>query len=139
MSTDTAVREFAAPIQDLGDKIVKLTLLEAKDLSDYLETKYGIKAAAGGAVMMAGPMPGADAGPAAPAAKTEFDVVLESFGEKKLDVIKEIRKILTGLSLGDAKALVEGAPAKVKEGIAKEEADKIKTQLEAVGAKIAIK
>lgn len=137
MATDQAVREFSAKTKEFGDKIAELTLREAKELSDYLEEVHGIKAAAGGAIMMAGPMPG---GPAAekPAEKTEFDVVLEGFGDKKIGVIKEVRAI-TGLGLKEAKDLVEGVPAKVKEGISKEDAEKVKTQLEAAGATVSIK
>jgi large subunit ribosomal protein L7/L12 len=128
MATDQATREFSALSKELGEKIVGLTLKEAKELSDYLEEVHGIKPAAGGAVMMAAPA-GATGGAAAAVEKTEFDVVLEGFGDKKIGVIKEVRAI-TGLGLKEAKDLVEGVPAKVKEGISKEEAEKIKTQLE---------
>ncbi|MGD9648131.1 MAG: 50S ribosomal protein L7/L12 [Pirellulales bacterium] len=135
MATDT--REFGAGTKQLGDQIVGLTLKEAKELSDYLEEVHGIKPAAGGAVMMAGPVGGA--GPAEPAeAQTEFAVVLESFGEKKIEVIKVVRAA-TGLGLKEAKDLVEGAPSKVKEGVSKEDADKLKAELEKVGAKVAVK
>jgi large subunit ribosomal protein L7/L12 len=134
MATDTATREYSATTKDLGDKIVQLTLKQAKELSDYLENEHGIKAAAGGAVVVA---PTTD-GPAKPEEKTAFDVMLEGFGEKKIGVIKEIRAI-TGLGLVEAKALVEGVPSKVKEGISKEDADKIKAQLEAAGAAVSIK
>ena len=139
MSTDTATRQFSASAKELGDKIVKLTLLEAKELSDYLEEVHGIKAAAGGAVMMA-PVAGAAGagGAAAEPAKTEFDVVLEGYGDKKIGVIKVIRQI-TGLGLKEAKDLVEGVPAKVKEGISKEDAEKIKKELEEAGATVSIK
>jgi len=138
MSTDVAeAREFSAEAKDLGEKIASLTLKQAKELSDYLEAEYGIKPAAGGAVMMAGP---ADGGGAAAAVeeKTEFDVILESFGEKKIDVIKVVRAA-TGLGLKEAKDLVEGVPSKVKEGVSKDDAAKLKTELEGVGAKVAIK
>ncbi|HZZ71306.1 MAG TPA: 50S ribosomal protein L7/L12 [Pirellulales bacterium] len=138
MSTAEATREFSAGAKDLGEKIVKLTLKEAKELSDYLEEVHGIKAAAGGAMMMA-PAAGAGGGAAAPAAeKTEFDVVLESFGENKIAVIKVVRAA-TGLGLKEAKDLVEGVPSKVKEGISKEDAEKLKKELEGSGAKVAIK
>ena len=120
-----------------GDKIVTLTLKQAKELSDYLEEVHGIKAAAGGAVMMAGPMPGA-AGAEAPAAQTEFDVVLDGYGEKKIGVIKVVRQI-TGLGLKEAKDLVEGAPKTVKEGVAKDDANKMKEKLTAVGATVELK
>ena len=128
---------FAEEIKALGDKIAALTLKDAKALSDYLEEVYGIKAAAGGAVVMAGPVAGGDAAPAAEE-KTEFDVVLESFGDKKLDVIKAVRAA-TALSLPDAKKLVEGAPSKVKEGISKDDAEKLKKDLEAAGATVSLK
>jgi large subunit ribosomal protein L7/L12 len=136
MATAEATKEFSAPTKELGDKIVALTLKQAKELSDYLEDVHGIKAAAGGAVMMA-------AGPAAAApvaeAKTEFDVVLDGFdAAKKIGVIKVIRA-LTSLGLKEAKDLVEGAPSKVKEGISKEDADKAKKELEEAGGKVSIK
>ena len=126
MATAEATREFSAPTKELGDKIVALTLKQAKELSDYLEDVHGIKAAAGGAVMMAAP----GAGAAAPAAeaKTAFDVVLEGFdAAKKIGVIKVIRAI-TSLGLKEAKDLVEGSPSKVKEGISKEDAEKAKKE-----------
>ena len=134
MSTDEAVREFSAEAKKLGDKISTLTLKEAKELSDYLEDEYGIKPAAGGAVVVA-----PQDGPAAEAEeKTEFDVVLEGFGEKKIGVIKVVRAS-TGLGLKEAKDLVESAPAKVKEGLSKEDAEKFKTELEEAGATVSIK
>lgn len=127
MATDQALME-------IGDKIAELTLKQAKELSDYLEEKYGIKAAAGGAVMMAAAAPTAEK----PPEQTEFTVTLEGFGDKKIGVIKEVRAI-TGLGLKEAKDLVEGVPAKVKEGISKEDAEKIKAQLEGAGATVSIK
>jgi large subunit ribosomal protein L7/L12 len=134
----TADVEYSALSKDLGDKIVALTLKQAKELSDYLENVHGIKAAAGGAVVMAGPATGA-APVAAAAEKTEFDVVLESFAaDKKIGVIKVVRAA-TGLGLKEAKDLVEGAPSKIKEGISKEDAEKLKKELEEAGGKIAIK
>ena len=137
MATDEATREFSAETKDLGDKIVELTLKQAKELSDYLEDVHGIKAAAGGAVMMAGPAAGGDA--AAPAEEqTEFDVVLENFGDKKIGVIKVVRAA-TGLGLKEAKDLVEAAPSKVKEGISKEDAEKLKKELEEAGATVSVK
>ncbi len=138
MSTDAPPRDFSSSAKELGDKIVQLTLLEAKELSDYLEDVHGIKAAAGGPVMMAGAMPGAAGAAEAPAEQTEFDVMLEGYGDKKIGVIKVIRQI-TGLGLKEAKDLVEGVPAKVKEGIEKEEAEKIKKDLEEAGATVSIK
>jgi large subunit ribosomal protein L7/L12 len=126
---------FPETIRSLGDSIVKLTVLEAKALGDYLETVHGIKAAA--AAVVAAPAAGGEAAPAA-AAQTEFEVVLESFGAKKLDVIKVVRA-LTGLGLKEAKDLVEGAPKSVKNGVSKEEADKVKKELEEAGATVKIK
>src|SRR5215831_13422061 len=138
MATAEATREFSAPTKDLGDKIVALTLKQAKELSDYLEDVHGIKAAAGGAVMVTGPV-GAAGGPAPAEAKTEFDVVLEGFdAAKKIGVIKVIRA-LTNLGLKEAKDLVEGAPGKVKEGVSKEDAEKAKKELEEAGAKVSVK
>ena len=136
MATDQAVREYSPQAKELGDKIVQLTLKQAKELSDYLEEVHGIKAAAAGAVMLAAG-PGAAAAEAKPE-KTEFDVILEAYGDKKIGVIKEVRAI-TGLGLKEAKDLVEGVPAKVKEGLSKEDAEKIKAQLEAAGATVSIK
>jgi large subunit ribosomal protein L7/L12 len=106
---------FAEEIKTLGEKIVGLTLKQAKELSDYLKEVHGIEAAAGGAVMMAAP---SDAPAAVAVVQTEFDVVMTSFGDKKLDVVKVVKN-LTGLSLMDAKKLVEGVPAKIKEGASK--------------------
>ena len=123
-------------INALGDQIANLTLKQAKELSDYIKEKYGIEPAAGGAVMMAAPAAGA--GAAAAVEQTEFDVVLTSFGDKKLDVVK-VAKNITGLSLMDAKKLVEGVPAKIKEKVSKEDAAKVKAELEAVGAAVEIK
>ena len=122
-------------INALGDQIANLTLKQAKELSDYIKEKYGIEPAAGGAVMMAGP---AAAAPEAAAVQTEFDVVLTSFGDKKLDVVK-VAKNITGLSLMDAKKLVEGVPAKIKEKVSKEDAEKVKAELTAVGATVEVK
>jgi large subunit ribosomal protein L7/L12 len=131
----TATMEFADTTKKLGDQIVGLTLKEAKELSDYLKDIHGIEPAAGGAVMMAGP-----AGPAteAPAAKTEFDVMLDSFGDNKISVIKVVRQA-TGLGLKEAKDLVEGVPSKIKEGLSEADAKKLKTELEAAGASVSIK
>lgn len=133
----STVAEFSDATKELGDKIVTLTLKEAKELSDYLKDVHGIEPAAGGAVMMAGPAGGGE-GAAAADEQTEFDVVLESFGDQKIGVIKVVRTA-TGLGLKEAKDLVEGVPAKVKEGLSKEDAEKLKTELEAAGAKVAIK
>src|SRR5690349_13070791 len=135
MSTATA--EYSALSKELGDKIVTLTLKQAKELSDYLKDVHGIEAAAGGAVMMAGPAAGGEAA-AAPAAKTEFDVVVESYGDKKIGVIKVVRAH-TGLGLKEAKDLVEAIPAKIKTGLPKEECEKLKKELEEAGATVVIK
>ena len=122
-----------ADLQKIVDDLSSLTVLEAADLAKMLEEKWGVSAAA--AVAVAGP-----AAAAAPAAeeKTEFNVILAAVGDKKIEVIKEVRA-LTGLGLKEAKDLVEGAPKAVKEGVNKEEADKIKATLEKVGAKVELK
>jgi large subunit ribosomal protein L7/L12 len=123
-----------ADLQSLVDDLSKLTVLEAADLAKMLEEKWGVSAAAAVAVAAA---PGAAA--AAPAEeKTEFTVVLTAPGEKKIEVIKEVRA-LTGLGLKEAKDLVEGAPKPVKEGVTKDEAEKVKAQLEKAGAKVELK
>ena len=122
-----------ADLQKIVDDLSKLTVLEAADLAKLLEEKWGVSAAAAVAVA-AGPAAGA----AAVEEKTEFTVVLTAAGEKKIEVIKEVRA-LTGLGLKEAKDLVEGAPKPVKEGVNKEEADKIKATLEKVGAKVELK
>lgn len=130
--------EVDPAIKTLGDSLVGLTVLQAKSLADYLESAYGIKPAAGGAVMMAAPAGGGGGGEAKPAEKTEFDVVLTNFGENKIGVIKVVRAI-TGLGLKEAKDLVEGAPKPVKQGVAKEEAEKIAKEIEGAGGKAEIK
>lgn len=126
---------MAADLAKLVDDLSALTVLEASELSKLLEEKWGVSAAAPVAVAAA-----AGGGAAAPAAeeKTEFDVILASFGENKINVIKEVRGI-TGLGLGEAKALVEGAPKAVKEGVSKAEAEDIKKKLEDAGAKVELK
>jgi large subunit ribosomal protein L7/L12 len=134
MATDTATT-YADDIKGIGDKIVGLTLLEAKNLADYLENVHGIKPAAGGAVMMAGPAAAA----AAPVEeKTEFDVILAEIGGNKIGVIKVVRAA-TGLGLKEAKDAVEAAPKAIKTGVSKEDADKLKKELEEAGAKVEIK
>jgi len=135
MATDATV-EYSPGAVELGDKIVALTLKEAKELSDYLKDEHGIEpAAAGGAVMMAAPGEG---GGGEVEEQTEFDVVLESFGGNKISVIKVVRSA-TSLGLKEAKELVESAPGKVKEGVSKDDAEKLKTELEAAGATVSIK
>jgi large subunit ribosomal protein L7/L12 len=124
-----------ADLQKIVDDLSSLTVLEAADLAKMLEEKWGVSAAAAVAVA-AGPAAGG--GAAAAEEKTEFTVVLAAAGDKKIEVIKEVRA-LTGLGLKEAKDLVEGAPKTVKEGVAKDEADKIKATLEKVGAKVELK
>ena len=133
---ETATLEFSAETKELGDKIAELNLKQAKELSDYLKEEHGIEPAAGGAVMMAGPAAG-DGGAAAEE-QTEFDVVLTGFGDKKLDVVKVV-KAITGASLMEAKKMVEGCPATLKEAASKEDADKIKADVEAAGGSIELK
>src|SRR4030081_3723156 len=122
-----------AELREIGEDVCRLTVLGAADLAKMLEEKWGVSAAAAVAVA---------AGPAAAAAvveeKTEFTVVLAAVGDKKIEVIKEVRA-LTGLGLKEAKDLVEAAPKPVKEGVNKEEADKLKAQLEKAGAKVELK
>lgn len=125
-----------ASTKDLGDKIAGLTLLQAKALVDYLKSAHGIEPASGGVMMAAAPSSGA-AAPAAEA-QTEFDVILAAFGENKIGVIKVVRAA-TGLGLKEAKDLVEAAPKAVKTALSKEDADKLKAELEASGAKVEIK
>ena len=125
-----------ANLQQLVDELSKLTVLEAAELSKMLEEKWGVSAAAPVA-MMAAPGTGAGAAPAA-VEKTEFTVVLTSAGDKKINVIKEVRAI-TGLGLKEAKDLVEAAPKEVKADVSKDEAEKIKKQLEDAGAKVELK
>ena len=125
-----------ADLKALAEQIVGLTLLEAQELKTILKDEYGIEPAAGGAVMMAGPAGGGEA--AAEEEKTEFDVILKSAGDKKINVIKEVRGI-TGLGLKEAKELVEAGGKAVKEGVSKDEAEAIKKQLEEAGAEVELK
>ncbi|QDV70773.1 50S ribosomal protein L7/L12 [Rosistilla carotiformis] len=135
MSEDTAVAEVSAETKEMGDKIAQLTLKQAKELSDYLKDAHGIEpASGGGAVMMAAPTDG----PAAEAEKTEFDVVLTGFGDKKLNVVKVVKN-LTGASLMDAKKMVESCPATLKEAVSKEDAEKIKAEVEEAGGSVELK
>ena len=127
-------KNFTAEIKELGDKIVALTLMQAKELVDYLKEQYGIEPAAGGAVMMA-PAAGAGAAAAKAEEKTTFDVILKAAGDKKIQVIKEVRA-LTSLGLKEAKDLVEGAPKPVKQGLPKAEAEAAKKQLEDAGGTV---
>ena len=125
-----------ADLNKLAEDIVGLTLLQAQELKTILKDKYGIEPAAGGAVMMAGPAAGAAAAPAEE--QTEFDVVLTDAGANKINVIKVVREI-TGLGLAEAKATVEAAPKAIKEAVGKDEAEKVKKQLEGAGAKVELK
>src|SRR3954452_19303500 len=127
---------FADNIKSLGDSIVKLTVLEAKALGDYLEAVHGIKPAAAAVAVTAGPVGGPAPAPAA--AKTEFDVVLEAIGANKINVIKVVRAA-TSLGLKEAKDAVEAAPKAVKTGVSKEDAEKLKKELEDAGATVKIK
>ena len=134
MSVEAAT-EFDEKTKELGDKIVGLTLLEAKRVVDYLKQVHNIEPAGGGAVMMAAaPVAAAEA----VKEQTEFNVVLTGFGENKIGVIKVVRAV-TGLGLKEAKDLVEGAPKTVKEGVSKEDADKLKAEIVAAGGTCDIK
>lgn len=136
MSEETATIEYSSESKTLGDQIAGLTLVQAKELSDYLENEHGIKAAAGGGVMMA---PAGDGGGGdAAEAQTEFDVILTGFGDKKLDVVKVV-KAITGASLMESKKMVEGCPATLKEAASKEEAAEIKEKVEGAGGAVEIK
>jgi large subunit ribosomal protein L7/L12 len=132
----TATVEVSAEIKGLAESIVGLTLKDAVDLADYLKAEYGIEPAAGGAVMVAGG--GGGGGDDAAEEKTSFDVVLKGDGGKKIQVIKAVREA-TGLGLKEAKEMVEGAPANIKEGVDKEEADKIAEALKEAGADVEVK
>jgi len=133
-------REFSAAAKELGDKIVALTLKEAKELSDYLKEVHGIEPAAGGAVVMAAPAGGGEGGGAeAVEEKTEFDVVLEGYEDaKKVSIIKVVKNA-TGGGLAESKTLVESKPCKIKTGVPKDEAEKLKKELEEAGAQVSIK
>ncbi len=131
----TEARTFSGKIGDLAESLVGLTLLEAQELADCLEEKYGIKPAGGG-VMMAAAL--TDGGPAPVEEQTEFDVVLTGFGDAKINVIKAIRSI-TALGLKEAKELVEGAPKPVKQGVSKEDAEKVKKEITDAGGTAEIK
>ena len=133
MSDEAATVEVSAEISALGDQLVELSLKQAKELSDYLKDEHGIEAAAGGGAVVVAAAGGAGGDGDAAEEKTEFNVVLTSFGDKKLNVVKEVKNI-TGQSLMDAKKLVEGVPATVKEGVAKDEAEAVKEKLEEAGA-----
>lgn len=127
--------EFSAEITELADKLVNLTVKDAQTLVDCLKEVHGIEPAGGGVVMAAG---AGDAGQAAPEEQTSFDVILEGFGDKKIQVIKTVRA-MTSLGLKEAKDLVESAPKAVKEGVSKEEAEKAKGEIEEAGGAASIK
>jgi len=129
---EAPAKKWDSTIKDLGEKIVALTLMQAKELGDYLKEEHGIEPAAGGAVMVAGGPAAGGAGEEAEE-KTSFDLVLKEFGDKKIQVIKEVRA-LTGLGLKEAKELVDNVPKPIKEGMSKEDAEAARDQLEAVGA-----
>jgi large subunit ribosomal protein L7/L12 len=135
MSEETEAKTYDAKITKMGDEIAALTLKEAVDLADFMKDTYGIEPAAGGAVMMAAG--GGDDSDEA-AEQTEFDVILEAAGDKKIQCIKAVREA-TGLGLKEAKEIVDSAPKAVKEKISKDEAEALKTALEEAGASVAIK
>ncbi|MDP6986518.1 MAG: 50S ribosomal protein L7/L12 [Phycisphaerales bacterium] len=135
MSEETATKEFDAKLTKIGDEIAGLSLKDAVDLAEYMKDAYGIEPAAGGAVMMAGPAGGGDEGEAE---QTEFDVILEAAGDKKIAVIKAVREA-TGLGLKEAKALVDSAPGPVKEKISSDDAEALKAALEEAGASVNLK
>ena len=136
MSEETAVVEYSDESKSMGDKIAEMTLKQAKELSDYLKDVHGIEPAAGGGGVMvaaAGGEGGAEA-----VEQTEFDVILTGFGEKKLNVVKVVKN-LTGASLMEAKKMVEGCPATLKEGVSKEDAEKVKAEIEEAGGAVELK
>jgi len=134
--TEESGKTYSDDIKKLGDQIVGLTLLQAKELGDYLKEVHGIEPAAGAVAVAA--MPGVGGAAEAAEEKSSFDVILKVAGEKKIQVIKEVRAA-TGLGLKEAKELVDGAPKPVKEGLSKEDADKLAKILEEVGATVEIK
>jgi len=135
---EAPAKQFSDEIKELGDKIVSLTLKQAQELVDYLKEEHGIEPAAGGAVMVAQAPGAGEAGAPAEEEKTSFDVVLSAVGDKKIQVIKVVRAA-TGLGLKEAKELVDNAPKPVKEGLSKEEAEKLKAELEEAGATVELK
>lgn len=136
---EAPAKEFSAETIALAEKIVGLTLKQAQELVDCLKEKYGIEPAGGGAMIVSGAAAGGGEGAAAPAEeKTAFDVILKSGGDKKINVIKVVRAA-TNLGLKEAKDLVEGAPKPVKQGVSKEEAEKLKKELEEAGAVVEVK
>lgn len=138
--TETNGATYAAAISELGDRIAKLTIVEAVQLKDYLKDKYKIEPAGGGVIMAGGGGGGGGAAAApAPEVKTEFTVSLDGYDQaKKISIIKVVREI-TNLGLKEAKELVEGAPKAVKENVSKDEAEALKKKLEDAGAKVSLK
>ncbi len=134
---EAPAKEFSAAVKDIGDKIVNLSVKDAQNLADYLKDTYGIEPAGGGAVMMAGPMPGAAAAEEVEA-PTQFDVILTDAGASKINVIKVVRAA-TGLGLKEAKDLVDAVPKPIKTDISKDDADKLKKEVEAAGGKVDVK
>ena len=132
--SDEPVKEFSAETKELAEKIVGLTIKQAQELVDCLKDEHGIEPAGGGAVMMAGPAGEAEA----VEEQTSFDVILTACGDKKIQVIKVVRAA-TGLGLKEAKGLVDDAPKAIKEGVSKEEADKLKSELEEAGGAVEVK
>jgi len=127
-----------AQLEKMMDEIKGMTVLELNELVKALEDEFGVSAAAAAPVMMAGAVPGGAAGGEAAEEQTEFDVVLNSIGDKKINVIKAVREV-TSLGLKEAKELVESAPCKIKEGVNKEEAEEVKKKFEEAGAQVEIK
>jgi len=136
--SEEATKTFDAKITKLGDEIAELSLKEAVDLADYMKDTYGIEPAAGGAVMVAGALAGGGGEEGGAEEQTEFDVVLEGPGDRKIQVIKVVREA-TGLGLKEAKGLVDAAPKPVKEKVPKEEAEALKAKLEEAGASVTVK
>jgi large subunit ribosomal protein L7/L12 len=135
---EAPAKEFSAEIKELAEKLVSISVKDAQSLVDCLREVHGIEPAGGG-VMMAGAIAGGDAGAAgAPEEQTSFDVILEGFGDKKIQVIKVVRS-LTSLGLKEAKELVESCPKPLKEGVSKEDAEKIKGEIEEAGGAVSIK
>ena len=131
-------RKFDTTIKEIGDKIAALTLIQAKELTDYMKDAYDIEPAAGGGVMIAAPAE-AGAGGAATEEQTEYDVIIKAAGDKKLQVIKAVRAARSDLGLKEAKALVDQAPKPLLEGVSKEDAEKWKGELESAGATVEVK
>lgn len=135
---EAPAKEISAAVKDIGDKIVNLTVKDAQGLADYLKSAYGIEPAGGGVMMAAGPAAGGGAAVEAEEAPTLFDVILTDAGATKINVIKVVRAA-TQLGLKEAKDIVDATPKTVKESISKDDAEKLKKELEAAGAKVEMK